>query len=128
MYDSWGTSWGAVSAWGVSWVHTTPPPVVVVIDTHDGIRKNIEDYKRRKEELHENILRAFEEVTGVRQAEVTPAEIDAAQKVFPAERLVLKRIKDEALELREVNESILRAMRMLQDREMEDIAFIVSVL
>jgi hypothetical protein len=100
---------------------------VVVIDTHDGIRKNIEDYKRRKEELHESILRAFEEVTGERETEIPVIEAKIElQKAKPS--FALKRVKEDVLELKEVNESILRAMRMLQDREIEDIAFIVSIL
>jgi hypothetical protein len=125
MYDSWGSSWG--SAWGQSWVHPTTPPIVIVRDTHDGIRKNIEDYKRRKEELHESILRAFEEVTGEFRLP-TVEDIQKEEKAKPLELRVLRRIKSEVVELKEVNESILRASRMLQDREMEDIAFIVSLL
>jgi hypothetical protein len=127
VYDSWGTSWGAVSAWGQSWVHTTVPPVVIVRDTHDGLRKNIEDYKRRKEELHETILRAFEEVTGETKIP-TVEEIKAVEKKKPLELKALRTIRNDVLELREVNESILRASRMLQEREFEDIAFIVSIL
>jgi hypothetical protein len=124
MYDSWGSSWGAVSAWAQSWFH---PTQVITIDTHDGLRKNIEDYKRRKEELHEQILRAFEEVTG--EAKVpTVEEIRTEEKRQPLELKTLKKVRSDVLELKEVNESILRAMRMLQEREMEDIAFIVSVL
>ena len=126
-YDAWGSSWGAVSAWGQSWVHTTPPPIVVVIDTHDGLKKSIEDYKRRREELHENILRAFEDVTG-ESTVPTIEHIVEVERTHPKEKRVLARVKNDVLELREVNESILRAMKMLQDREFEDIAFIVSVL
>lgn len=125
MYDSWGSSWAG--AWGQSWVHTTVPPVVVVIDTHDGISKNIEDYKRRREELHDTILRAFEDITG--EAKVpTVEEIKKEEKRQPLELKALKRVRNDVLELQEVNESILRAMRMLQEREMQDIAFIVSIL
>jgi hypothetical protein len=126
MYDSWGSSWGAVSAWGQSWVHPTAPIPVVVIDTHDDVRR-INEYKRRREELHAQILSAFEEVTG--EAKVPSVEeIKAEEKRKPLEVKTLKRIRDDVVELKEVNESILRAMRMLQEREMEDIAFIVSVL
>ena len=127
MYDSWGSSWGAVSAWGQSWVHTTPPPIVVVIDTHDDV-KRINEYKRRREELHEDILRAFEEVTGERETEipVIEAKVNELQKERPS--FALKRVREDVVELREINESILRVSRMLQEREMNDIAFIVSIL
>ena len=117
-----------MSAWGVSWVHTTPPPVVVVIDTHDGLRKNIEDYKRRKEELHADILRAFEDITGESRLP-TIERIAEVERVHPQEKRVLARVRNDVLELKEVNESILRAMKMLQqEQEFRDIAFIVSIL
>ena len=127
MYDSWGTSWGAVSAWGISWVHATGPAQVVVVIDRWGEDERIKEYKRRKEELHEQILSAFEAVTG--EAKVpTIEEIKAVEKKQPLEVKALKRVRNDVLELQEVNESILRAIRMLQDQEMQDIAFIVSVL
>ena len=127
MFDSWGISWGAVSAWGQSWVHTTPIPPVVVIDTHDDVER-INEYKRRRDELHEDILRAFEEVTGERETEipVIEAKVEQLQKATPS--FALKRVREDVVELKEINESILRVSKMLQEREMQDIAFIVSVL
>jgi hypothetical protein len=126
VYDSWGSSWGAVSAWGQSWVHTTTP-VVVVIDTHDGVDERIKEYKRRKEELHEQILRAYEDITGESRLP-SVEDIQAEEKKQPLELKTLRRIKEDVVELNEVNESILRTSRMLQERELQDIAFILSVL
>jgi hypothetical protein len=130
MFDSWGSSWGAVSAWGQAWVHTTPPTPVVVIDTHDDV-KRINEYKRRREELREDILRAYEDVTGERETEIPVIEAKTIEFQKAKPTFALKRVRDDVSELREVNESILRVSKALQDREineLQDIAFIVSVL
>jgi hypothetical protein len=123
MYDSWGSSWGAVSAWAQAWVH---PTRLVVIDTHDDVDR-INEYKRRREELYESILRAYEDVTGESRVP-TVEDIQKEEKAKPLELRTLKRIKEDVLELKDVNESILRVSRMLQEKEMQDIAFIVSIL
>ena len=123
MYDSWGASW--FGAWGTSWVH--PTPVIIVGDTHDGGPERIREYKRRREELHEQILRAFEEVTGESRIP-SVAEIAKEEKARPIELNALRRVREDVLELNELNESIVRLSKVLQEREMDDIAFIMSVL
>ena len=123
MYDSWGSSWGATSAWGSSWVHTAP---VVVIDTHDDVER-INEYKRRKEELHASILRAFEEVTGETKVP-TVQEIKTVEKRKPLELRSLERITEQVNEYEEIDKHILMLSKMLQDREMDDIAYIASIL
>ena len=121
MYDSWGSSWA--SAWGTSWVHTAP---VVVIDTHDDVER-INEYKRRKEELHASILRAFEEVTGETKVP-TVQEIKTVEKKKPLELRSLQRIEEEVNEYEEINQHILMLSKQLQEREMNDIAFILASL
>ena len=123
IYDSWGSSWGATSAWGQSWVHTRAP---VVIDTHDDVKRieeSIREYKRKKEELHETILRAFEDVTG--ESSRTVEEVKAKEIQSPKLREILR---PQINEYEEVNKHLLMLSKSLQDREMDDIAFILSVL
>lgn len=121
IFDSWGNSWGATSAWGQSWVHTRAP---VVIDTHDGVDERLNEYVRRKEELHESILRAFEDVTG-ESKEQTVESIE--KQVEVKQGYAFKRIRQDVFEYKEIDQEILRISKSLQEREV-DIAFILSVL
>ena len=123
MYDSWGSSWAG--AWGISWLHQTP---VITIDTHDDVKRieeSIREYKRKKEELHETILRAFEDITGESSRTVEEVEVKAKEIQSPKLREILR---PQINEYEEVNKHLLMLSKSLQDREMDDIAFILSVL
>ena len=121
--DAWGGAWG--SNWSTSWTRTTPIPVVV-IDTHDEARR-FDEYKRKREELRAQIEEAFEEITGTKVLP-TVAEIRKAQKAQPAQIRLLERVKEDVDEYEEINQSLFRLSKMLQEREMDDIAFIASIL
>ena len=74
-YDTWGGSWG--NSWSLSW---TRSPSVIIIDGHDGAKKD-EFYKKKKEKLREDLLKAFEIALGEEKTEAKAKEI--IQEVSP---------------------------------------------
>ena len=68
---------------------STPPPIVVLTDTHDGIKKRDAEYKKRQERLRGQLEAAFERGTPAQEALaefIAPQRKDAAVAA-PIERV-----------------------------------------
>lgn len=113
-YDAWGSSWG--SAWGVSWVHGQ---TVVVVYTHDGERKKLDEYRLAKEALKTQITEAFEIVTGETRipepVEITRFEKKAGQ--LP--KLERPAYRKTFLQIRNWQQEIERIDRIMNDLEQQ---------
>ena len=80
----------------------TTPPVIVVIDTHDGGRKRRDnEFRRRNEKLREDLLNAYNKVHGISlPVETKPDEIIQAyeehKELIPAkDKQVLQALAQE---------------------------------
>ena len=98
-------------------------------DTHDGFwdieddtPKRLEAFRRRKEELREEIQNAFEEVTGESKVPTLSQVHKEALKATPKEKIVLMRVREDLTELRELEEKLRLFL------EQEDVIFIASIL
>ena len=104
MASAWGNSWG--NAWGNAWGRLA----VIVIDTHDGGKREFERIREAKDRLREQIMAAM----GYPQ--IVP---ELAEEVQTVEREIKSAVTQVSLD--EVTERVMSILRKIrQDAENDD--------